>query len=396
MRISGSRTLITAALAGAASLVLASAAAGAALATPASALARPAVLDVGRATPYGYGGRAVDVNDSGAVAGHEYVLPYSAASFVWRDGRLTVIPTSGTVAAVSNTGRVVGATETHYNHQAFSYANGRVTLLGYLGGDSRYPSGHQSYATAVNTLGLIVGYSTTDRGAYHAFSYAAGKMRDLGVPRGASDSQALAVNLSGQAAGFSTRPGGTHHATVWIAGRAIDLGTLGGANSYAVANNDLGQVVGYSETALGAVHAFSWRNGRMTDLGVAPGNTASSAVAVNNHGQVLVYSHGRAAARAYVWRDGRRTAVTGSGVPRGASIQPVAINERGQVAGTATLSTGAASAFRWSDGVATVLPGLTRRGATSASAINARGDVVGAATVNGGDTHAVIWPASAH
>jgi probable HAF family extracellular repeat protein len=120
--------------------------------------------------------------------------------------------------------------------------------LGSLGG--------QSYATAVNDSGQVVGNGS------HAFSWTqAGGMVDLGT-LGGTASGAIAVNATGQVVGLSTLPGdGSFHAFSWTQeGGMVDLGTLGGTNSYAAAVNATGQVVGGSHIPGDSTqHAVLWQ-----------------------------------------------------------------------------------------------------------------------------------------
>jgi probable HAF family extracellular repeat protein len=109
-------------------------------------------------------------------------------------------------------------------------------------GGSMYPCGHlgggTSEATDINDLDQVVGNSTTDSGATHAFVWQ--------------------LNSSGQ-------------------GVMTDLGTLGGTNSYATAINNNGLIVGYSETGeiysqggitQPIVHACAWYGNVIYDLGI--------------------------------------------------------------------------------------------------------------------------------
>ena len=80
---------------------------------------------------------------------------------------------------------------------------------------------------------------------------------------------ATGINDMGQVVGFSFTAAGTWAVITGPNGVGMtDLGTLGGGNSYASDINDAGQVVGWSQTAAGDQHAFiTGPNGvGMTDL----------------------------------------------------------------------------------------------------------------------------------
>src|SRR5262245_45831236 len=67
----------------------------------------------------------------------------------------------------------------------------------------------------------------------------------------------------------------------------VDLGTLGGSAAAARGINDRRQIVGDSATLPdGWNHAFLWEDGTMTDLGILPGGKSSTAAAINNRGDI--------------------------------------------------------------------------------------------------------------
>jgi probable HAF family extracellular repeat protein len=81
-------------------------------------------------------------------------------------------------------------------------------------------------------------------------------LTDLGA-----DTFATAVNNLGQVVGYTSDSfANPLHAFLWDHGKLTDLGTLGGATSQALGINDAGQVVGFSEiTPVNHVfHAFLW------------------------------------------------------------------------------------------------------------------------------------------
>jgi probable HAF family extracellular repeat protein len=223
------------------------------------------------------------------------------------------------------------------SYHGMRYANGAATDLGTLGGVN-------SYATAINASGQIVGRSQTSAGVTHSFIWTPGgtdgvvgnvQMKDLN-PTGGS-SQANAINTSGQIAGVMAVPGpgqqvndraylytngttkqlplpttgnyafsyaygmndagkvvGEVYTNQGFTGRAFiyngststELGDLGGGSSTALAINKNDKVVGYSANLDGFDRAFVYANGTMTDLGTLGGNYAY-ANGINNNDQIV-------------------------------------------------------------------------------------------------------------
>jgi len=86
---------------------------------------------------------------------------------------------------------------------------------------------------------------------------------DLAPLVGFNASQANAVNSAGVVVGYSETPAGVTEATMWANGQVIDLGA-----GIATAVNDSNQVVGYSVEDTGLiVTAHLWFNGAISDLG---------------------------------------------------------------------------------------------------------------------------------
>ena len=205
--------------------------------------------------------------------------------------------------------------------------NDLMVNLGTLPGDL------SSHAWSVNDSGQVVGTSrgrVDGKDRSRAFMWEdsndngvsdAGEMINLGA-LGGEFSEAKSINNLGQAVGWATGDGfAGSHAFLWEdldgngqsdAGEMIDLGTLGGASSGAVFINDSGPVLGRADTSatdndgrfIG--HAFLitpkydtdgnpvlWfldadgdgANDLMTDLGTF-GGSHSAAVAMNDSGQI--------------------------------------------------------------------------------------------------------------
>jgi probable HAF family extracellular repeat protein len=152
--------------------------------------------------------------------------------------------------------------------------------------------------------------------------------------------------------------------------KLVDIGTFGGPASYinaafalGAANqiNERGAAVGSSATSIPAApdsnlgvcdgidgdlpfvfHAFHWQNGALTDLGALPGeNNSSCATSINKSGEIVGRSEidivdplfGVREFRAVLWKDGE---IHNLGTFGGKYSLPGSINNRGQVAGSAT------------------------------------------------------------
>jgi probable HAF family extracellular repeat protein len=181
---------------------------------------------------------------------------------------------------------------------------------------------------------------------------------------------ALALILAPTAPAQSTPPSTVDYQTV-------ELGTLGGTSSYATAMNDRGEVVGRGQTADGTYHGFRWRRGVMTDLG-----DVINPLAINNRGQIAGYRDTDAGGRAFVWTRGR---LRDLGTLGGSSSFALAINDRGQVVGTSATADGRNHTFLWTNGRMRQLP------LDSVSGINNRGQVAGGVITEGGGFHAAVW-----
>ncbi|WP_261569472.1 HAF repeat-containing protein [Frankia gtarii] len=334
-------------------------------------------------------GRLTAGNAAGLLVGSWDNSPYSAVGGIWRAGVARYLDGSNEPAAVNAAGVVIGDAVTHYDRQAFRWADGNYQLLGFLGGTSGLGGRHSS-ARAISRTGAIVGVSSTDDGEEHAALWWGARPRDLGTLGGPS-SAAVAVNAAGHIVGTSTTAGGQQRAVRWSAGTVHDLGTLGGPSSAAVAVNERGQIVGSSDTGTGARRAVLWDRGRAIDLGTLPGDTGSSAIAINGVGQVLVSSFGESYS-AFLWQAGRRIPLRVAG----GDVEPADLNDQGIVCGTVTAPRvgGVTHAFRWQTGRLTDL-GTLGGAYSGARAITPAGIVLGSATAASSPVpQAVFWPAA--
>jgi probable HAF family extracellular repeat protein len=209
----------------------------------------------------------------------------------------------------------------------------------------------------------------------------------------------------------------------------IDLGTLGGPNSFVEVAGDLpvvlnnkGVVVGCADTSVAdsnfpdfspllsppapdpfIFHSFQWQNRTMTDLGVLTGDNSSCATWISSNGLITGMSStstfdpilGGLAAHAVLWRDG---GIIDLGTFGGAESLALAVNARGQVAGSATNDVPDSfsgfgtqlRAFRWQNGVMQDLGTLGGPDAFATS-INERGQVAGCANTDLVNQNAFLW-----
>jgi len=233
---------------------------------------------------------ATGVNDSGQVAGYSQVDYGGYDGFLYSGGTLTDLGTFGgnyTIAeGINANGDIAGGSRTANDAtiDAFLYSGGAMHDLGTL------PGGSDSVGWGINNSDQVTGYATTTMnggGPFHAVIFSGGAVQDLGTLPGGSYSEGFGINNSGQVVGVADNSSGETQAFLYSGGALQDLGTLGGAASFGYGINDSGQVVGYSDTSDGFSDAFLYTNGTMKDLGRLPGLTSSTAVAINNSGEVV-------------------------------------------------------------------------------------------------------------
>jgi probable HAF family extracellular repeat protein len=295
---------------------------------------------------------------------------------------------NGSIAyGINNHGDIVGTVQFDSYSSGFLYSNGSVTTLATLGGGSSGVGG-------INDLGQIVGTAETSDTYYRAVLYNGSAPVDLGTLGGA-ESYNSAINIHAQIVGTSYLADGlTQHAFLYDHGTMTDLGDLGFGNSTANDINDSGQIVGdataavvdldsFSGFKLAIPHAVLYQNGVISDLGTLGGNTgllgnSSRAYAINNAGQIV----GSAAApdgwtHAFLYQNGSMMDIGISGHQSTAYD----INSSGDVVGTTDAPDGFFNAFLYHDGQTFYLNDLIDPAAgwhvTEAYGINDAGQIVG-------------------
>ena len=211
---------------------------------------------------------------------------------------------------------------------------------------------------------------------------------DLGGPPGSNANHAGLINDRGEGAGITGTPS---IATVWTRDGIVALGSLGPPQTDSLARgiNKRGDVVGDSAFISGwpyTRHGFLWRDGVLTDLGTLAGKTDSYAAAINDHGDIAgtSYTPGRGT-QIVLWRNGT---ITDLGQAGGSDAVVTGMNNRRQIIGYAVFGS-FSRPFIWQDGVFTYLPALSD--ATYPWAINDRGEIAGSASFDDGTQRAVLW-----
>ncbi|PYQ36586.1 MAG: hypothetical protein DMF55_04565 [Acidobacteria bacterium] len=305
----------------------------------------------------------------------------------------------------SNTGLVVGISDTADDNplgEAFSCwpffapftPNGKICKgfrweKGVMTPLPPFAGGYNSYATAANNRGQIVGWAENGvhdpscDPAFQILQFRAviwsrnGDMRELPPLPGDSTSAATAINDKGQVVGISGACGiavggvSAAHAVLWENGKPINIGDLGGHtwNTPTAINND-GTVVGFSlpadQEGTRFYKAFIWtRDAGIKKLDEFAGDVRSAALGINDDGQIVGFSRtAGAVVRAVVWENGNAVIQNLNDlVPAGSLYLVIAgdINNGGVIAGAAFDPT-----TQESPGFAATPSGITGLAASSA------------------------------
>jgi probable HAF family extracellular repeat protein len=246
---------------------------------------------------------------------------------------------------------------------------GKLIKLGTLGGSD-------SYATAVNHAGVVIGGALNGSNAWRAFSYdEENGMRDLGTLGGRS-SLAIAINRDGAVAGYADADSRSFHAFIHDGKQMKDLGTLGGRNSYATALNSHGHVVGAAQNANGFRRAFLYTPEQGMKELPALGGRVSAAMAINDKGVVVGASETADRKWHAVLWDGDRVVDLGAMIAKGNSYA-TGINRDGTVVGTIRSGDNAPLTFVYENGAMRILP--NRNSLYLTTRITDDGQIIGAA-----------------
>ena len=195
---------------------------------------------------------AADINRAGQVL--------SPHAFLWTRGVWQSLPALAFSNAINDSGWVVGGDWVPIGADGGSYSramllkNGRTKYLRKLGGET-----NSSMPLDINNFGQMAGQCQNRSGKWRAVRWTKfGGITDLGT-LGGTESFATALNDAGVVVGRSRTATRDFRAFVWRDGVMIDLGTLGGKSGRAEDINGAGWIVGSSARADGTVHATLWR-----------------------------------------------------------------------------------------------------------------------------------------
>lgn len=303
---------------------------------------------------FGGGAGANSINNRGQILGYanessntvSHAALWNGGSTPFDLGSLGGVNTNRAVAwpVKSSNGLIVGISDTDEDNpvgEAFScwpfFAPGVPTgkickgfrwEKGEMKPLPAFPGGYNSYATAANNRGEIVGWAengvhdSSCNQAFQILQFRAvvwepnGEMRELPPLPGDSTSAATAINDKGQIVGISGACGvavgdvSAAHSVIWENGVPTRIGDFGGHtwNTPTAINND-GVVVGFSLPAdkegTRFYRAFVWTRETGTRmLDQIAGDGRSAAFGINDDGQIVGVSRTAGALlRAVIWEN---------------------------------------------------------------------------------------------
>ncbi len=309
---------------------------------------------------------------------------------LWERGKITdlgTLPEGGNQSeanSVNSDGQVVGAAlntipdsnsmqpatfwlpggPSGYQYQTRAFLWGKQNGMQDLG---TLAGGTDAEAMLINERGQVVGNSYTSSApstlcAGAGFALTTGSfiwdkrtgMRDLGN-LGGTCTIVSDLNNRGQVIGESSLATDQFvHAFLWDTQRGMqDLGgSLGGNNTGAFVINEEGKAVGFAYLSGETIfHATLWKHaGDMADLGTVSNDQCSFATGINSSGQIVGGSKPDCSTdptRAFLWEDGSIIDLNNL-IPGGSSLylqSTITINDRGEIAGEGTDTSGNGHAF---------------------------------------------------
>jgi hypothetical protein len=275
----------------------------------------------------------------------------------------------------------------------------------------RSPSGCDAvtWITGVNRSGQIVGDGLIDGTTFEPVLWSGGQVSAPLAPGGLRPLEIVGISDQGQYAGTYDDADRGRTAVLWTNGvpQAVRMGSL---HTRAAAMDSSGRVLVQARSTWPSGfegwtydRMFLYDRGRATP--VLPPDDGPwqdiRVIALNNRGAVVatvVRSDKPYEPLPFFWQAGRATWLTDVG-GGGMDVRPTSLNDRGQVAGTATSNTASGfvrRAFRWQAGTSQLSPlppGVISGGVwvQGTQAINMHGDVVALGYDDSGPDVPVLW-----
>lgn len=244
--------------------------------------------------------------------------------------------------------------------KGFRWERGVMTAL------EPFPGGYNSYASAANNRGQVVGWAETGvhdptcdsefqtLGFQAALWDADGNIHALPPLPGDSTSAATAINDKGQVVGISGDCGiavggvSAKQAVIWENGVPTRIDDLGGHSwNTPTAINNNGVVIGFSlplgQDGTQNYKAFVWtKEGGTKVLSEVPGTIRSLALGINNFNQIVGRVSLPTGRRAVIWQSPTAPVQMLNDLAPGAPILMIAgdINDNGQITGYTATDTG--------------------------------------------------------
>lgn len=292
------------------------------------------------------GANAVAAN--GIAAGWIAKGDYSEAATFKGGAFSSCNPFGGTAArayAVDANGNAIGSglNKEAENHAFLATNKGIFTMMDDAG-----------EALAMNPSGTVVGYKSIWEGFSYPFATIDGKAQliDTNWNQGV----ATGINAKGDVVGFAIDQY-TRKSIAWISNatkdtrKAVDLGISEKYSAYPVAINDNGQIVGNymvgnyqtDKPYRQQVRAFVLDKSGFRDLGTLSGGDSVEAAAINNKGQIVgSATTAEGETHAFLYDGGKMIDL---GTLDGTDSYATAINDKGQIVGTALDKNGLTQAF---------------------------------------------------
>lgn len=345
--------------------------------------------------PTAPGSTAVAINALGHVIGRFYYG--NTHSFFWKPGApaqdIGTLWGSADARALNDADLVTGVSEINSNinqNHAFLWSP-TMTQMQDIGANSE----QSSCGLSINASGAVMGESVDAAGTRKGFYYATG-VRSLIIGLPMPDTTAIGITDGGRVSGHSRNVEGYTRAFTWAASEGMtELATPAGFHSFAVASSSTGHVLGRYGDSTYTQGWFLWSPSTRTVTLITgtPTLTLGEQFAVNASGQVAgtaQYFDGvnPPASVLSVWT--AAGGAVGYAHPQGYPPLPNAISDAGQVVGFAYAPGYVTRAFSWKLASGFVDLGTLGGAGATAVAVNENGQVTGTADTST-TSHAFLY-----